>query len=84
MPFFALSILFISACMHATWNYLAKHSQGGNLFVFMYMLVSFIWLSPIALFVISRESISLTGTALLFVLGSIVLHIIYSLSLQFG
>src|SRR5699024_12080814 len=83
LPFLALCILFISACMHATWNYLAKHSQGGNLFVFLYMLTSFLWISPIALFIISREGISIHWTALFFVLGSIILHIIYYLSLQY-
>lgn len=84
MSFLALAILFISACMHATWNYLAKQSQGGNLFVAFYMLISFLWVTPVALWSISAEGFTLTWPAVGFIVGSILLHVVYSLSLQYG
>ncbi|HLQ95630.1 MAG TPA: EamA family transporter [Pseudogracilibacillus sp.] len=84
MSFLALAILFISACMHATWNYLAKQSQGGNLFVAFYMFISFLWVTPVALWNISTEGFTLTWPAGAFIVGSILLHVVYSLSLQYG
>lgn len=84
MSFVAFVILFISACMHATWNYLAKRSQGGNLFVAFYMLISFLWVTPVAVWVMFTEGFTLTWTAAGFIIGSILLHVVYSLSLQYG
>src|SRR5690625_1283518 len=70
--------------MHATWNFLAKQSQGGNLFVWLYMLVASIFLTPVALWVIYHQGLHLGWLEISIIIGSILLHIVYSISLQYG
>lgn len=70
--------------MHATWNFLAKQSQGGNLFVWFYMVVSSIILTPVATIIFIQKGLVIDSTGIAIVGGSILLHIIYALSLQYG
>ena len=76
-------ILFLLACMRAgtSWQ---KQSGGGFLFVWLYFAVSMILLTPIAMFMLIKDGTALGLPELLFIAGSVVIHLIYSLSLQYG
>lgn len=84
MSILALSLIVISAILHATWNYLAKRSEGGNTFVWLYMVVTLVVYAPfvIAFFII--RPISIGWLEIGFMAGSAILHLIYSLLLQQG
>lgn len=84
MSVWSLFTLILSAFMHATWNFLAKRSNGGTVFVWFYSGVSTLFTSPIAIFFLFKESFSMTQFYWLIILISIILHIIYSLTLQFA
>lgn len=84
MSVLALTILILSAFMHASWNFLAKQSKGGNLFVWFYIVISSVILTPIAIIIIIQEGMVIDGTGAVIIGGSILLHIIYALSLQYG
>ena len=84
MSLLALSLIIVSAFMHATWNYFAKQSGGGFLFVWLYMAISVVVYAPVALgvFILQESNISWIGAT--FILGSTFIHLIYSLTLQKG
>ncbi len=84
MSIFALSLIIISACMHATWNFLAKQSQGGFLFVWLYFAVSVVFITPFAILVMLQQGFELGWVELAFIAGSVLVHVVYSLSLQYG
>ncbi len=48
MPLSVLSLVFLSALLHATWNLYAKRSSGGFVFVWLTNLVAVAWLVPLA------------------------------------
>src|SRR5699024_3025129 len=70
--------------MHASWNFLAKQAKGANLFVWFYIVISSIILTPIAIIIIIQEGLIIDGAGAAIVGSSILLHIIYALSLQYG
>lgn len=84
MSLLALILIIISAFMHATWNYLAKRSQGGLAFVWLYMAVSTVIYAPfvIGMFIWQPFHIGWVGWA--FIIGSAVIHLVYALTLQKG
>ncbi|WP_099159696.1 EamA family transporter [Virgibacillus ndiopensis] len=84
MSLLALSLIILSAFMHATWNYLAKRSGGGFAFVWLYLAVSIIVYAPfvIAMFIIT--TIHLGWVEIGFIVGSAIIHLVYSLTLQKG
>ena len=84
MSLLALVILIVSACMHATWNFLAKQSNGGNIFVWLYSLVSTVFLTPAAVFMFYLDGFNLGWLEIGLIVGSVLLHIVYSVSLQYG
>lgn len=84
MSALALILIIVSAFMHATWNYLAKRSQGGYAFVWIYMMVSVVVYAPfvVGLFLVTTQSIGWLEIS--FMAGSAVIHLAYSLLLQKG
>src|SRR5699024_2954157 len=81
---FALTILIMSDIMHARWNFLVKQSKGVKLCVLFYIVISSIILTTIAIIIIIQEGLIIDGAGAAIVGGSILLHIIYALSLQYG
>lgn len=80
----ALLLVLAGALAHASWNYLAKLASGGQSFVSLYSLVSFVLAGPLCLWfflttpeVMSRQLMSIA-------LLSALIHIFYSLALQRG
>ncbi|WP_040984957.1 DMT family transporter [Oceanobacillus jeddahense] len=84
MTAWALSLVVISAFIHATWNFLAKKSSGGTAFVWLYMLVSAVIYSPLIVIVILWTDVRLGWLELGLIFASAVLHILYAVTLQKG
>ncbi|GAA0610473.1 DMT family transporter [Virgibacillus siamensis] len=80
----ALLLIIISAFMHATWNYLAKRSNSGYAFVWLYMLVSTIVYAPLVVGMFIFSKIHIGWVEMGFILGSALIHLAYSLTLQKG
>ncbi|MDY0395088.1 hypothetical protein RWE15_12490 [Virgibacillus halophilus] len=84
MSALALSLIVMSAFMHATWNYLAKRSAGGFAFVWLYMSVSTVIFAPFVIGLFFLQSISFGWMELAFIAGSALIHVVYALMLQKG
>jgi drug/metabolite transporter (DMT)-like permease len=81
----ALSLVVIAAFTHATWNLLAKKAAAvGAPFVAAYTGIGVIAYAPAAAWAFARYGFPLSRLALLCVLASGVLHLVYSLVLQRG
>lgn len=70
--------------MHATWNYLAKQSEGGFNFVWLYMAVSTIIYLPFVIVFFFLGEMRFGWLELAFISGSAVIHMAYALTLQKG
>lgn len=73
-----------SACLHATWNLLAKRAKGGNGFLYLFTLLTLAVYGPAVLVycLVARPEFTLAHLA--FALGSAVLHVGYFVFLQRG
>jgi drug/metabolite transporter (DMT)-like permease len=80
----ALTLVLVSAGLHASWNLLAKRVPGSLAPVWAYAGVSAVAMTPALLVAAPRAAASLTPTVLGFVLGSALLHVGYLVSLQRG
>ncbi len=80
---FALVLVLAAACMHATWNFLAKRTRGGAAIVWLYDVVSIIIYAPLALIILLQHThFTLAQLALIGSSGCI--HLVYFLLLQRG
>lgn len=84
MSFLAIGIIIVSAFMHATWNYLAKRSQGGFAFVWLYIVVSSIIYAPFVIIMIVMQSFTFEWMDIVLIVASGIIHLVYSLILQKG
>ncbi|TFJ94160.1 EamA family transporter [Lentibacillus salicampi] len=84
MSFLALTLIVISAFMHATWNYLAKRSEGGYAFVWLYMMITLVVFAPFVIGLLIFRNVQIGWLELGFMLGSALIHLAYSLLLQKG
>lgn len=80
----ALTLVLLSALLHASWNLLAKRISRGAEFVWLFALCSAVIFAPVALFVIALEPPRLGAVELGFVSASALLHLGYMLALQRG
>ena len=84
MPFLALVAVLLAACMHASWNLAAKHAAGCRHFVWIYSVGAvFIWLPP-TLWIIATTHPVFDTAQRFALIGTAILHLGYSLSLQSG
>lgn len=84
MTGFALTLVLLSALLHATWNLLAKRSGGGVTFMWLSDLLSFVFYAPVALVVYLVERPRLGGVEFLFIVVSSLLHFGYFVLLLRG
>lgn len=84
MTSFALGLVVVGAVIHALWNLLAKHSEGGTHFVWCYSAVSAALYLPLAAWALSAGGMKWTWLALGMLLGTGILHLCYALILQGG
>jgi drug/metabolite transporter (DMT)-like permease len=79
-----MGLILSAACIHASWNLLAKRAGGGAAFVWAAAVAgSLIWL-PITLLRGEFAQVEWTPIVLLFLFGSGVLQTLYFLTLQHG
>lgn len=84
MSLLALILIITSAFMHATWNYLAKRSDGGLAFVWLYLTVSSILYAPFVVGLFILQDIAFGWIEFGFIMGSALIHLAYALILQKG
>lgn len=80
----ALLLVVVSAFFHATWNLLAKRTNGGATTVWQYDITSVIIYAPvvIVLLIVQHAQIGIIG--IVFICGSALLHLTYFILLQRG
>ncbi len=81
---FALVLVFVSAFLHATWNLLAKRTEGGAPLVWLYDVISAILYAPLVVAIVILQHIDLSPVQIGFILGSGLIHLGYFLFLQRG
>lgn len=84
MTLVALLLVLISTFIHAYWNFLSKKSGGGVPFVWVFMGVSTVVYTPIAIGIIIYQQVSFDLIDWLFILASMIVHLIYFIALQTG
>jgi uncharacterized membrane protein len=80
----ALTLILISAVIHASWNLLAKRAAGGAAFVWLFCALSAGIYLPIAVVAVVVQKPHLGWLQWVFIAGSVGLHTFYFLSLQRG
>ncbi|MDQ6661656.1 MAG: EamA family transporter, partial [Chloroflexota bacterium] len=80
----ALLLIVISAFFHATWNLLAKRTNGGATTIWQYDIASAAIYAPFALVLLISLHVQIGLVALVFIIGSAILHLSYFILLQRG
>ena len=73
-----------AACLHATWNLLAKRAGGGVAFVWLVSLLAAVLYAPLALAYWALQAPTVGPREVLFTAVSAALHTVYFLLLQAG
>ena len=81
---FALLLVLSAALLHALWNLLAKRARGGIPFTWLFSLLTVVLWAPVIAVYIFVWRPALDWLALLFMLGSATIHLVYFLVLQRG
>lgn len=84
MTSLAFGLVFASAVMHASWNLLAKRVGGGMAVVWLFSTLSALIYLPLAVAIVVVQHPVFGGRELLFLSGTVVLHIAYYFLLQRG
>lgn len=84
MSLFAFALVVTAAFIHAGWNFLAKRSAGGPVFVWLYSLATFVLYAPVVALLVALDPPRYGATEWLFIVASGVLHLLYALTLQHG
>jgi drug/metabolite transporter (DMT)-like permease len=84
MSLVALALIVAAAFIHAYWNLLAKRSNGGPVFVWLYSLATFLLYAPVVALVILSDPPDYGLTGWLFIVSSGVIHLLYAVTLQRG
>jgi drug/metabolite transporter (DMT)-like permease len=80
----ALTLAVAGALVHAFWNYSAKKSAGGLLFVWSFTLVGTVLLSPLVAILWLRQGHGLDLASWVAIAASAAIHITYALVLLNG
>lgn len=81
----SLALVLASACLHATWNLLAKRAgEGGTAFVWLCAVLMAAIYAPIGLIVFLIAKPEIGGPQVAFMVGSGLLHTCYFTVLQHG
>ena len=81
----SLALVLGAACLHATWNLLAKRAgQGGVAFVWLCAVTASVLYAPVAATAFVLTDPDIGGTEALFLVGSGALHACYFTLLQRG
>ena len=84
MTSFAFALVLVAAIVHAAWNLLAKRAAGGIAFAFLINALATLIYTPLIVGVLLLERPHIDIVALIFIVGSGLIHIAYFLVLQQG
>ncbi|NNE52558.1 MAG: EamA family transporter, partial [Sulfitobacter sp.] len=84
MPLSGLLLVLAAAVCHATWNVFVKKVGGGPVFLWLFSLIASLIYLPFALFILLAERPAFDPMQILFILGSVLLHLGYFSLLQAG
>ncbi|QPC82486.1 EamA family transporter [Phototrophicus methaneseepsis] len=80
----AIAFVLLSAVFHALWNFIAKRAQGGVSFLWLFGVMEAILYFPFVWYTVSADHHDIDGAALVFIIGSGILHMLYFLLLSKG
>jgi drug/metabolite transporter (DMT)-like permease len=83
VPLAALALVLVAACTHATWNLYAKRAADSRHFVWLYSVVSVTLWAPVVV-VMAGQAPHADAWIAVALVGTAVLHTVYSLLLQRG
>lgn len=84
VPLSSLCAVLLAALCHAAWNLQAKRAAASRHFVWLYSVASLAVWTPLVLFVLLQQRPHFDTPQLIALVGTSVLHLLYSLSLQAG
>ncbi len=84
MSLYVLALVLIAAVLHASWNLLAKKTNGKTAFIWLQYLASNILYLPVLFFIVQHNEPIFSQPLLWFSLSSAVLHLGYFIVLQKG
>lgn len=84
MPLSGLLLVLAAAVCHATWNVCVKRINGGPELIWLFSLLSVVLYLPLALAILIFQRPSFGIEHALFIVGSVLLHLVYFLLLQLG
>lgn len=85
MTFDTFVLVVTAAVLHASWNLISKKAAGaGGHFVFSYRLLSAILYAPWVAYILLTDGMTWSAPVAMFIAFSSVLHLAYSLCLQWG
>ena len=78
------SLVLAAAFCHATWNFCVKRINGGPALILLVSILSVVLYAPLALWSLLHGGFTPGAEALVFIAGSVVLHLGYFMLLQVG
>jgi drug/metabolite transporter (DMT)-like permease len=84
MSVFALTLVLISALLHATWNLFAKRAKGGTAFVWLFSALACLIYLPMLVYFLWASKLQINAAAALLLAGTCLLHLAYYLLLDRG
>src|SRR5262245_8249731 len=84
MSLFALTLVLISAFLHATWNLFAKRAKGGTAFVWLFSALASLFYLPLLVYFLRESQLQISGSVALLLAGTGLLHLAYYLLLDRG
>jgi drug/metabolite transporter (DMT)-like permease len=78
LPIRAFFLVLIAAAAHATWNFLAKQFAGYKHLIWLSSVMEALLFAPFALWIAIRQAPHFPAVALLFLLATGILHLLYT------
>lgn len=79
-----IAIVFLSSCIHAGWNYLAKTIPSGVPFVWLMAVCTTVCYAPIITIYLFLYGFEANFWNIVFLTGTAIIHLVYFLVLQYG
>ena len=84
MSLAGLLLVLAAAVCHATWNLFVKMAGGGPIFLWLFSFIASLIYLPFAIYVLLFNRPDFDPVQILFILGSVLLHLGYFSLLQAG
>ena len=84
MPLSGLALVLVAAICHATWNLFVKRINGGAELIWLFSVITVLIYMPFAVWIMIVEKPVFGPWEIVFLLGTVVLHLGYFVLLQTG